>query len=315
LPQTRSVQSDDNALFGALFDIISSKKAIALVAGLAVVLGFVFYLAPDDSKPQLTRNNYLPAATHAPAAAKLLTLSGMTEKSFESFDTELVELFERELPLRANPQGAKKEDVLSVLGLSKRAYNGEAALISLRNSLSLSLTEEQVSEVSVLYQQPLIRRALEDVKNNTSDYEAYRAFANGLESAPIGPRRLRALGELATVTQYDKLLLAIWSAGQITLAELVGITINRPIPVRERRKVVLEVKDMANVIEPAIRQEAINQLAWMYKDYSLFQLGDLATSYDKPEFVRFNSEVRAGIKSYFALASQWVKNEHSKSDL
>ena len=310
--QTRTAQLNDDGLLSEILGIVSSKKSIALVAGLAMVLGSIFFLVPEASKPQTTQTKFLPAVTHSPSVAELLALSGMTEKSFESFDTELQELFERELPLRANSSGAKQEDVLNVLELSKLAFNGEAALISLGNSFSQWLTEEQISEFAGLYRQPLIRRAFEDTKNRTSDNQAYKDFASSLERSPIGPRRLRALEKLVTVTQYDKLLVAIWSAGQVTLDELAAITVNKSMSAKKRRNTVSDVKDMAGMIEPAIRQEAIKQFAWMYKDYSLFQLGDLATSYDKPGIASFSKEVRAGIKSYFSQAVQLVRNEHLK---
>lgn len=308
--QTRTTQLNDDGLLSEIIGIVGSKKSIAIVAGLAMVLGSIFFLVPEASKPQSNQNKFLPAVTHSPAVAELLTLSGMTEKSFESFDTELQELFERELPLRASSSGAKQEDVVNVLELSKLAFNGEAARISLGNSFSQWLTEEQISEYAGLYKHPLIRRAFEDTKNRTSDNQAYENFASSLERSPIGPRRLRALEKLVTVTQYDKLLVAIWSSGQLTLAELATITNNKYMSAKKRRNTVSDVKDMAGMIEPAIRQEAIKQFAWMYKDYSLFQLGDLAKSYDKPGIARFNKEVRAGIRSYFTQAVQLVGNEH-----
>ena len=311
---TKHIQSDNDTVLSIIVDTIRPKNAISVIIGLALLVGFFTIFSSGTSSSKQAGKQYTPRANYSSEVKNLMTQAGVTENGFDSFDSELTELLERELPLRAKPQGAKPEDITRTLELAKRGYNSAAAIISIANYLTREFRSDQISEINRLYNDPLLRRALDSAKDKTVDKSAYEIYSKNQEKTPLSEQRHRALDKLVRVSHYDKLLLSIWSAGQNTLAELTSISINKPRSINQRQEDAREVQDMASYIENAIRAEAIKQLAWIYKDYSLLQLGDLTTSYNKPLLKRFQKVVRTGIDSYFSDASFWVKEKSSRTN-
>jgi len=297
----------------SLIEFIYLQKKLLSIGLFCAAIIYVFnVLANFDSKDSEIKINSL--ATYSSDVEQLLNVSNI-RVPLNSTLKQLKLLVDSEFETTAKKRGATSESTDRTMAYIDKVVHERAAVVAMGNWIDSALSKNEIAEITALHQDPIIRQAHEKRIALNKESSDYKDFVISLKAKPLSKQRTQAINRLMNVSGYSLLKESTRKANRRVFIELAGLSSSYFVLQTSQNESNREYSSYinSNFNEVSIRNESFEEFAWMHKNYNIYELGDLAASYDKAPLRRFNRVIRTGIDEYYRRVITWVTKQNMRN--